>query len=42
MNELTKAVVFCIVGMVISFSYILHKNDWTILHDGHQVNLFGE
>jgi len=42
MNELTKAVVFCIVGMIISFVPILYKNNWTILYDGHSVKLFGD
>ena len=42
MNEVTKAVVFCMVGMALSFAPILYKNNWTILHDGHQVKLFGE
>lgn len=41
MKELTKAVIFCMVGMIISFVPILYKNQWTILHDGHQVKLFG-
>jgi len=42
MNELTKAVVFCMIGMIISFVPILYKNNWTIQINGHQVNLFGE
>jgi hypothetical protein len=40
MNEVTKAIVFCMVGMILSFVPILYKNHWTILHDGHQINLF--
>jgi len=42
MNELTKAVIFCIVGMIISFVPILYKNNWIIQMNGHQVELFGE
>ena len=41
MNELTKAVIFCMIGLIISFVPILYKNQWTILHNGHQVKLFG-
>jgi hypothetical protein len=34
MKELIVAVVFCAVGMTLCFSYILYKNDWTILRNG--------
>jgi len=40
-KELIIAVVFCMMGMVLSFVPILYKNQWTILHDGHQVKLLG-
>jgi hypothetical protein len=42
MKELIVAVVFCMIGMIISFVPILYKNNWTIQMNGHQVNLFGE
>jgi hypothetical protein len=42
MKELIVAIIFCTVGMIISFVPILYKNNWTILSDGHQVKLFGE
>jgi hypothetical protein len=42
MKELIIAVVFCTIGMTISFVPILYKNHWTILHDGQQVKLFGD
>ena len=41
-NEVVKAVVFCLVGMIISFVPILYKNNWTVMHDGHPVKIFGE
>jgi hypothetical protein len=42
MNELIKAVVFCMIGMIISFVPILYKNDWAMQMNGHQVKLFGD
>jgi hypothetical protein len=39
-REIILAVVFCMAGMVLSFVPILYKNNWTILHDGHQTQLF--
>jgi hypothetical protein len=41
-RELIIAIVFCMVGMLLSFLPILYKNNWIILHDGHQVKLLGE
>lgn len=38
-RELIIAVAFCTICMTISFVPILYKNHWTILHDGHTVNL---
>ena len=40
-KELIIAVIFCAIGMTVSFVPILYKNQWTILHDGHQVKLLG-
>jgi hypothetical protein len=42
MNEIIKAILFCIISMILSFVPLLYKNNWTILHDGQQVKLFGE
>jgi len=42
MNEVTKAVIFCAIGMAISFAPILYKNNWIIQMNGHQVKLLGE
>lgn len=38
-KELTKAMVLCVIGMVICFVPILYKNDWILLHDGSFVIL---
>jgi hypothetical protein len=40
-RELIIAVVFCAVGMTISFVPIMYKNNWTIFQNGHTVNLLG-
>jgi hypothetical protein len=33
-NELAKAVVFFVITMMLSFAFILHKNDWTVFFNG--------
>ena len=40
MNELSKALVFFSIVMAISFTFILYKNDWTILFNGAYHQLF--
>jgi hypothetical protein len=41
MNEVLKALAFCMIGMTISFYVILDKNHYTIQMNGHTVKLFG-
>jgi hypothetical protein len=42
MKEIIKAGIFCMIGMALCFVPILHKNNWIIQIDGHQVKLIGE
>jgi hypothetical protein len=41
MKELSKAFVFCMIGMTLCFVPILYKNHWTVQMNGHPVKLFG-
>jgi hypothetical protein len=38
-NELIKATVFFMIGMIFSFGLILYKNNWTIYFNGNYINI---
>jgi len=38
MSELTKAMIFLVLGMIICFTYILHKNQYQMYWNGQLLN----